>query len=448
MGHSEENEVGTAMGTMLAIDGTGHGDISRTGEKWRVFELMVGKSSPVRVNDKLYCVDDRAKLHILDAVTGEAATKRPIALGRMMRGSPLVADGKLYAAAHSGDWFIFRIDEQGGLEPLSKGRFPRGEDIDASPICSHGSVYFTTSGGIYCLRDPNKTPGVRPVPPQPQERPVDEDPQAACVQIVPAELLMRPGGEQTFHARLYNARGQFLRETTAQFSVSGAGTIDNEGHFRANDDAAHQAAIVTATVGDLAGKARVRMVPPLPWEFTFDNLSDPPVTWVGARYRHVIREVDGNPAMIKITTIPKGTRSRCWFGPSDLSDYTVVADVRGAIVDDKMPDIGIIAQGYALDLQGASQKLQIRTWSPQLRMAKTIDFPWKPNVWYVMQLRAGNENGQAVLRGKVWPRDQEEPSEWTIEAIDNSPNVTGSPGLYGNAKDAEITLDNIQVHAH
>ena len=113
-----------------------------------------------------------------------------------------------------------------------------------------------------------------------------------------------------------------------------------------------------------------------------------------------------------------------------------------------MPDIGIIAQGYALDLQGASQKLQIRTWSPQLRMAKTIDFPWKPNVWYVMKLRAENENGQAVLRGKVWPRDQEEPSEWTIEAIDNSPNVTGSPGLYGNAKDAEITLDNIQVHAN
>ena len=139
---------------------------------------------------------------------------------------------------HSGDWFIFRIDEQGGLEPLSKGRFPRGEECDASPICSHGSVYFTTSGGIYCLRDPNKTPGVRPVPPQPQERPVDEDPQPACVQIVPAELLMRPGGEQTFQARLYNARGQFLRETTAQFSVSGAGTIDNEGHFRANDDAA------------------------------------------------------------------------------------------------------------------------------------------------------------------------------------------------------------------
>ena len=148
------------------------------------------------------------------------------------------------------------------------------------------------------------------------------------------------------------------------------------------------------------------------------NLSDPPVTWVGARYRHVVRELDGNKAMVKITTIPKGARSRCWFGPSDLSDYTIQADVRGSISDNKMPDIGLIAQGYTLDLQGAAQELQIRSWSPMLRMAKTIGFPWKPDTWYVMKLRAENQDGQAVLHGKVWPRDQEEPAEWTIEAVD------------------------------
>ena len=52
---------------------------------------------------------------------------------------------------------------------------------------------------------------------------------------------------------------------------------------------------------------------------------------------------------------------------------------------------------------------------------------------------------RALLRGKVWPRDQEEPATWTIEAIDESPNLNGSPGLYGNAKDAELYLDNIRV---
>jgi hypothetical protein len=113
-----------------------------------------------------------------------------------------------------------------------------------------------------------------------------------------------------------------------------------------------------------------------------------------------------------------------------------------------MPDIGIVAQGYTLDMQGAAQKLQIRSWSPMLRMAKTIEFPWKPNVWYVMKLQASNEGEKAVLRGKVWPRDQQEPADWTIEATDLAPNKSGAPGLFGNAKDAELTLDNIKVYSN
>ena len=75
--------------------------------------------------------------------------------------------------------------------------------------------------------------------------------------------------------------------------------------------------------------------------------------------------------MVKITTIPKGTRSRSWMGPSDLHDYTIQADVRGSEVDGKLPDIGLIAQGYTLDLQGADQKLEVRTWVTQRRMART-----------------------------------------------------------------------------
>ncbi len=78
-------------------------------------------------------------------------------------------------------------------------------------------------------------------------------------------------------------------------------------------------------------------------------------------------------------------------------------------------------------------------------MATTIDFPWRPNLWYTIKLRTETYNDRAVLRGKVWPRDGAEPDEWTVIAQDNSPNRSGSPGLYGNAKDAEILLDNLSV---
>jgi hypothetical protein len=158
-----------------------------------------------------------------------------------------------------------------------------------------------------------------------------------------------------------------------------------------------------------------------------------------------VREVDGNKVMVKITTIPKGTRSRSWMGHSDLHDYTIQADVMGAVVDGKMPDIGLIAQGYTLDLQGAYQKLEIRTWVTQRRIAQTVDYPWEPNRWYTMKLRVALEGDEAVLKGKVWPRGADEPAEWTVEARDGAPNLSGSPGLYGNAKDAELYLDNLHV---
>ena len=35
-----------------------------------------------------------------------------------------------------------------------------------------------------------------------------------------------------------------------------------------------------------SGTARIRVIPPLPWSYNFDN-GEIPVTWVGIRYRHI-----------------------------------------------------------------------------------------------------------------------------------------------------------------
>ena len=58
------------------------------------------------------------------------------------------------------------------------------------------------------------------------------------------------------------------------------------------------------------------------------------------------------------------------------------------------------------------------------------------------------EDGKSVLRGKVWKRGEDEPKKWLLEAVDESPNLIGSPGLFGNAKDAEVFYDNIRVNAN
>jgi len=52
-----------------------------------------------------------------------------------------------------------------------------------------------------------------------------------------------------------------------------------------------------------------------------------PITWIGARYRHVVRDKDGNKAMVKLTTIPKGQRSQAILGHPGFHDYTIQADV-------------------------------------------------------------------------------------------------------------------------
>ena len=80
-------------------------------------------------------------------------------------------------------------------------------------------------------------------------------------------------------------------------------------------------------------------------------------------------------------------------------------------------------------------------------MAKSVAFAWKEDQWYA-EIRVAVEDGKAVLRAKVWEKGSEEPAEWLLEAIDDVPVTQGSPGLYGNAKDAEIYLDNITVTAN
>ncbi len=170
------------------------------------------------------------------------------------------------------------------------------------------------------------------------------------------------------------------------------------------------------------------------------------------------RGVTGNAVLCKISTIPKGTRSQGWMGQSHLHDYTIQADVRGATRHDKTPAMGIINQRYTLALEGdvedpekgAVPGLQIRSWVSrlELRFAKTIPFPWKPDVWYTMKFQSENKDGKAILRGKVWPRGETEPAEWTIEAADETPNEHGSPGLFGNASDAEVFVDNVKVTAN
>lgn len=442
--HGEENVVGTVMGGVVAIDGPQALSSPNAAERWRSEGIMAGKSSPLLVDGRLYVVEDSAALHVLDAATGEAIGRR-IKLGTAMRASLLWADGKIYACTSSGICHILRPTEE-GVETVFKVRLPRGHDIGGSPIVSHGRLYIPTTGGLFCFAKPGVEPHTTGLPDPPAVTPVASDLEVAQLQLAPAEAISAPGETVELTLRQFNAAGQLLESNDSQvtYTVEGTGSVDAAGRFTTEPATAHTAATVVARSGDLSTHARLRIIPPLPWQFDFRE-EQVPITWIGARYRHEATQVENDPALVKISTIPKGTRSQSWMGPADLHDYTIQADVRAVDTSAKLPDMGIIGQRYTLDLMGELQQLQIRTWAAQLRMARSTPVKWQAGVWYTLKLRAENGDGIVTLRGKVWPRDEPEPEEWTVTATDTSPNSNGSPGLFGNSTNGEFVIDNVVV---
>ena len=86
------------------------------------------------------------------------------------------------------------------------------------------------------------------------------------MQVVPTELILKPGDKVNFRARLFDAQGNFIREeTAATWSLEQLkGTVEN-GQLTAGADSVAQGGLVKATVGGITGAASVRVFPPLPW---------------------------------------------------------------------------------------------------------------------------------------------------------------------------------------
>jgi len=487
---AEENLDNTSMGSVNAFRGTGSGDITESAKLWQHKGVTAGKAMPVMLGDRVYFVEDGAKVNALEKATGRRVGKPVRLLGTIVRSSPLVADGKLYLCSTSG--FHVLEPTAAGLRFVHRMRLEEDDEVTASLVAADGRLYLTSSARIYCLgekeRDFSGPWTTRPATVSAATKAPAGEP--AWVQVVPAEACITGGESLPLKVRLYDAAGRFVKESPAEFTAS-AGSVTAGGVYTAPADS-HAGCIVTATVGDLEGRARIRSMPPLPWRFDFEDVSlgpdpkggppkgDPPLPWIGMRYRHVVREVDGSKCLVKVTTIPKGTRSQGWIGPTELHDYAIQADFRAAetgvggpgdpatpstdsdadafakafgkpaaLEKARMPDMGLIAQRYTLDLMGAAQQLQLRSWPPQVatHFSKTIPFAWEAGCWYTIRLEARTRDGDAVLQGKVWPRGEPEPAAWTIEAVHEAGNLAGSPGFFGNAKDSEISIDNVSVEA-
>src|SRR5215469_7258511 len=144
MSHSEENPIPeTSMGAIAAINGTANSDpaakeidITKSGKLWRNKETMVGRSSPILVDGRIYALDDSNLLYIFDAKSGKPIGRKQRLIGTITRASPLYADGKIYACTTSA-WHVL-VPTKDGAKITHRVRFQQGEEIHGSPIVSHG----------------------------------------------------------------------------------------------------------------------------------------------------------------------------------------------------------------------------------------------------------------------------------------------------------------------
>ena len=523
---AEENLDNTTMGSATAFKAVGTGDITDANMIWQRKGVMDGRSMPVVLGDRVYFVDDGAKVFVFDKRTGEPVGKPQKLLGTIVRASPLVAGGRLYVCS-TGGWHVLEPTKD-GLKFVNRMRLAEEDEVSASPIAWNGRLYLTTGARLLCLGDAaasaaqaastDAAPTLAQQVSAATKGPAGEP---AWVQVVPAEAQVAAGESLPLKVRLFDAGGRFVKESSATFTAT-TGAVAADGRYTA-PAGGHAAAVVTAKVGGLEGRSRIRSMPPLPWKFDFEEIAlepnpkggpprgEPPLPWIGMRHRHVVRTVDGSKCLVKVTTIPKGTRSQGWIGPIGLAGYSITADVRAqetgveapgtpaaapaatapaatapaatapaatapaatappatapaakaasdadafakafgnaaALEKARMPDMGLVAQRYTLDLMGASQQLQVRSWPPQVatHFSKTIPFAWEAGRWYTMKFEARPQGSTALLRGKVWPRGEAEPQAWTIEAAHEQGNLQGSPGFFGNSKDSEIYIDNVVV---
>jgi outer membrane protein assembly factor BamB len=458
--HGEENIGTTEMGVVAAVDARRTGALDASAFKWNTNGFLPTFASPVMDAERLYTVDNGAILGAFDLKDGKLLWHRT--LGTLQKGSPVLADGKLYVGTENGKLYILRPSAS-GVEVLDEdllGSAGSPEAIVASPIVADGRVYVTSMEAMYAIGTRKPAPA-RPRgtngPASPQAVAYAGDGKVAHVQLFPYEAILAPGAQRKFRLRLFDARGNLIREEAAAKATWAvdqlAGAVAADGTLTAPKEP--QGGLVKATVGGVTGQARVRVVSPLPLAFDFEPSASagapaadaPPSWWVGAPTKVFRRTVEGVGAvLIRPRDETVGRRAKVFFGMANWQGYTVESDVRGREQRRQRGDVGLINQRYGLVLFGNGQKLELHPWQAADEMTVRVPFPWKPDTWYRMKLRVDNRpDGTTQVRGKVWPTGEAEPAAWTIEKVDKIPHRNGSPGIYADGI-SDVYFDNIAVY--
>jgi outer membrane protein assembly factor BamB len=471
--HADENLDSSDAGRMLAVRvntepkaaETGPPQLDVSAEAWRNDQAVIS-SSPVLVNNRIYQVNKTGQLCAVNADTGAVLWKYKLAPDQL-HASPLYADGKLYIPMQNGLFYIIRPTEQGAQE-LAKVQLA-GRCIGA-PSVWNGKIYVHSTEKLYCFGKKGNNPGLpkaTPAPARPRVGPT------VALQIVPCEVMLRPGEKANFTIHGIDANG-FITQTfdstkaqwaryippTARVRSEMDANFNPQGELTVAEAAKQSAGAFQATIDGFKGTIRGRVLPKLPLTEDFESFTlnetlpaapdekfaYPPLPWIGARFKFDIRDLDGNKVFAKTLDNIFFQRATVFVGHPEEKNYTFEADVMADGNRRTMGTVGVINQRYYVVLTGNAQELEVN--SNQERIKATVPFKWQPKTWYHMKTRVDvAPDGSGVVRAKAWKKGEPEPDKWTIEVPHRHAHTNGSPGLFGFSPQSlfRVYIDNLSI---
>ncbi|MBI5691974.1 MAG: PQQ-binding-like beta-propeller repeat protein [Verrucomicrobia bacterium] len=143
-----EPEASSGPGALRCIDARGSGDITATGELWRLGGADFNDSmSTVAVHEGLvFATDTPGFVNCIDLATGRRHWVHDLKSG--IWGSPLVADGRVYVQTADGDVFLFSATAEKRL----LGKVPSLPDsAHGTPVVAQGVLYLTGQRHLFAL---------------------------------------------------------------------------------------------------------------------------------------------------------------------------------------------------------------------------------------------------------------------------------------------------------
>ena len=426
--------------------------------------------------------DDAGDLHCFNAKTGKPLWKYRYA--NEVRGSPLVADGKVYIMDVQRRMMILTLkgNEVPDADETFEFRFkePKGiySETNGTPIAVNGHVYFVSAASLWCLGLPDAgTPEPAKYKPMPEETPYKEG-AVAGVRLFPADVVLKPGEKTQFKVVYVDANGREVKDTRTEkkeaWSIAipaktptGAqppplvGELTQTGELTIakppTAPPAQQGYIEFTSDEFKAPRARVRVAPSIMWKQDFEKspAGSSPAGWVNANGKFTVEKLeDGNLVLSKGNTDPRPplAKANAFITLPDSANYTIQADLMGTEVRGGLADFGLINARYSFVLDGKTdpdskqRQLRLISWEARPRITKVLDFHWQPNVWYTAKLAIEHKEKTAIVKAKVWEKGKPEPAAWTMELEDPSPNRVGSAGLYGYVTNSSATAPGANAY--